>query len=92
MAIATPQILATLGSSFAFKFFQKPRGTPGDHSFSYVLAAGGVFALVAAWLTSRIQDEVPVTEDGALENGGTSGMEREGLIRRGSFSYGEGVN
>lgn len=69
MAVTMPQIIATLASSVAFKFLQKPRGTPGDHSFAYVLAAGGVSTLVAAWLTSRIQDEVPTTEEGLLEEG-----------------------
>jgi len=29
MAVAAPQILATIGSSIIFKFLQKPRGTPG---------------------------------------------------------------
>jgi len=58
MSVASPQILATIGSSIVFKFLQKPRGTPGDRSFAVVLAAGGVSTLVAAWLTSRIKDEV----------------------------------
>jgi len=60
MSIATPQILATIGSSIIFKFLQKPRGVPGDRSYSVVLAAGGISTLVAAWLTSRIKDEVPL--------------------------------
>ncbi|KAE8446687.1 hypothetical protein EG329_011731 [Mollisiaceae sp. DMI_Dod_QoI] len=60
MSIAAPQILATIASSIMFKFLQKPRGVPGDHSYSVVLAAGGISTLVAAWLTSRIKDEVPL--------------------------------
>lgn len=60
MAIASPQIIATVGSSIIFKFLQKPRGVPGDRSYSVVLAAGGICTLVAAWLTSRIKDEVPL--------------------------------
>jgi solute carrier family 45 protein 1/2/4 len=60
MAIATPQILATVTSSIIFKFLQKPRGVPGDRSYSVVLAVGGLSTLVAAWLTSRIKDEVPL--------------------------------
>jgi solute carrier family 45 protein 1/2/4 len=60
MSIATPQILATIGSSIIFKFLQKPRGVPGDRSYAVVLAAGGISTLVAAWLTSRIKDEVPL--------------------------------
>ncbi|KAG4427781.1 hypothetical protein IFR05_016735 [Cadophora sp. M221] len=63
MAIASPQILATIASSIIFKFLQKPRGTPGDRSISVVLAAGGLSTLVAAWLTSRIKDEVELPEE-----------------------------
>lgn len=85
MAIATPQILATLGSSVMFRFLQKPRGTPGDRSYAAVLAAGGVFTLVAAWLTSRIKDEVELPEGGDLGRS-TSALRRSmsqerGLIR-----------
>lgn len=68
MAIATPQILATIGSSIMFKFLQKPRGTPGDHSIAYVLAVGGFSTLVAAFLTSRIKDEVEIPQT-LLEEG-----------------------
>jgi solute carrier family 45 protein 1/2/4 len=67
MAIAAPQILATVGSSIIFKFFQKPRGTPGDHSISIVLASGGLFTLIAAFLTSRIKDEVVLEEEHAYQ-------------------------
>ena len=68
MAIATPQIIATVGSSIIFKFFQKPRGTPGDRSIPIVMAAGGVSTLVAAYLTSKIKDEVQLPE-GMIEEG-----------------------
>ncbi|KAI0199652.1 major facilitator superfamily domain-containing protein [Astrocystis sublimbata] len=57
MAIASPQMIATLGSSIIFRFFQKPRGVPGDHSYSIVLASGGVFVLFAAYLVHRIKDD-----------------------------------
>ncbi|CAD6502364.1 BgTH12-04957 [Blumeria graminis f. sp. triticale] len=57
MSIAAPQIFATVGSSIVFRFLQKPRGTPGDQSMSFVLAAGGIFTVVAAWLTSRMENE-----------------------------------
>ncbi|KAI1425989.1 major facilitator superfamily domain-containing protein [Xylaria sp. FL1777] len=57
MAIASPQMIATLGSSVIFRFFQKPRGVPGDHSYSIVLASGGVFVLFAAYLVHRIEDD-----------------------------------
>ncbi|KAI9646130.1 hypothetical protein NHQ30_005570 [Ciborinia camelliae] len=60
MSVAAPQILATLGSSVIFKFMQKPRGTPGDRSFAVVMAAGGISTLFAAYLTSRIKDEIEV--------------------------------
>lgn len=81
MAIASPQILATLGSSIIFKFLQKKRGEPGDRSIAIVLACGGVSTLVAAWLTSRIKDEVVLNDDDIAEGGG---VERQGLVRRGS--------
>ena len=91
MAIATPQIIATVGSSIIFKFFQKPRGTPGDHSISYVMAAGGVSTLVAAYLTSRIKDEVEIPE-AVVEEGGHAAPQRprrssEGDLIRSSHSY-----
>ncbi|KAI0976188.1 major facilitator superfamily domain-containing protein [Xylaria arbuscula] len=57
MAIASPQMIATLGSSIIFKFFQKPRGVPGDHSYAIVLASGGVFVLFAAYLVHKIEDD-----------------------------------
>lgn len=60
MSVAAPQILATLGSSLIFKFMQKPRGTPGDRSFAVVMAAGGICTLFAAYLTSRIKDEIEI--------------------------------
>ncbi|KAI6092626.1 major facilitator superfamily domain-containing protein [Hypoxylon rubiginosum] len=62
MAIASPQFIATLGSSVIFRFFQKPRGVPGDHSIAIVLACGGFFALVAAFFIHRISDDMSVPE------------------------------
>lgn len=58
MAIAAPQMLSTLGSSIVFRVFQKPRGTPGDHSIGIVFACGGVFVLIAAYFIYRIQDDL----------------------------------
>jgi solute carrier family 45 protein 1/2/4 len=90
MAIAAPQILATIGSSIIFKFLQKPRGTPGDRSIAVVLAAGGISTLVAAWLTSRIKDEVELpgemvpTEEPTREERRSLSRER-GLVRSGSY-------
>ncbi|KAI1145043.1 major facilitator superfamily domain-containing protein [Nemania diffusa] len=60
MAIASPQMIATLGSSIIFRFFQKPRGVPGDHSYSIVLASGGLFVLVAAYLVHKIDDDMSI--------------------------------
>lgn len=57
MAIAAPQILATIGSSLIFKIFQKPRGTPGDHSIAIVMAIGGVTVGASAWFIHLIRDE-----------------------------------
>lgn len=94
MAIAAPQIIATVGSSIIFKFFQKPRGTPGDRSISIVMALGGITVLGAAWLVHRIDDDVAVPADelsGIMEAGAsdgilTGGPPRPSLSQRTSFS------
>lgn len=57
VAIAAPQVIATLVSSIMFKFLQKPRGTAGDDSVAWVLRFGGICAVVAAWLTLRVNEE-----------------------------------
>ncbi|ROW12313.1 hypothetical protein VMCG_00466 [Cytospora schulzeri] len=59
MAIAAPQIFATIGSSIIFKIFQKPRGTPGDHSIAIVMAIGGFSVGASAWFIHLIKDEAP---------------------------------
>lgn len=59
MAIAAPQIIATVASSIIFRFFQKPRGTPGDHSIAIVMALGGIAVLVSAHFIHLIKDEAP---------------------------------
>jgi solute carrier family 45 protein 1/2/4 len=70
MAIAAPQILATVASSIIFRIFQKPRGVPGDHSIAIVLALGGFFVLIAAYFVHLIQDEVaPIDTLVAVEEG-----------------------
>lgn len=58
VAIAAPQIIATLVSSAIFKMAQKPRGEPGDDSVGWVLRFGGIAALIAAYMTSRVEDDV----------------------------------
>ena len=68
VAIAAPQIIATLVSSVIFQLAQKPRGEPGDDSVGWVLRFGGVAALVAAYMTSRVGDEAKGKENG-LEDG-----------------------
>lgn len=60
MSIAAPQILATMGSSLIFKFFQKPRGEAGDHSYAIVMAIGGITVGASAWFIHLIRDEPEV--------------------------------
>jgi solute carrier family 45 protein 1/2/4 len=88
MSVSTPQIIATIGSSIIFKFFQKPRGTPGDRSISIVMAIGGISTLVAAYLTSKIKDEVEIPE-GLVEEGHAARRPRQSeegsLIRNSSL-------
>lgn len=61
MAIAAPQILANVGSSIIFKIWQKPRGTPGDKSMSFVLAIGGLFVLASAFFVRDLDEQSPST-------------------------------
>jgi solute carrier family 45, member 1/2/4 len=56
MAIAAPQIIATVASSIIFRVFQKKRGEPGDHSIAIVMALGGIAVLVSAWFIHRIKE------------------------------------
>jgi solute carrier family 45 protein 1/2/4 len=75
MAIAAPQIIATVASSIIFRFFQKPRGTPGDHSIAIVMALGGIAVLISAYFIHLIKDEPAVTEEDqivAVEEGESS--------------------
>lgn len=74
MAIAAPQIIATVVSSIIFRFFQKPRGTPGDHSIAVVLALGGISVLISAFFIHRIKDDPDVPTDimSAIEDGEAS--------------------
>jgi solute carrier family 45 protein 1/2/4 len=57
VAIAAPQVIATLVSAIMFKLLQKPRGVAGDDSVAWVLRFGGLCALVAAYLTLRVHEE-----------------------------------
>lgn len=58
VAISFPQIVSTLISSAIFKALQKPRGEPWDDSVGWVMRFGGCAALVAAWLTKRLDEGV----------------------------------
>ena len=57
VAIAAPQIIATLVSSAIFKLTQRPRGVAGDDSVGWVLRFGGLAALIAAYMTLRIRED-----------------------------------
>jgi solute carrier family 45 protein 1/2/4 len=57
VAIAAPQVIATLVSSVIFKFLQKPRGAAGDDSVAWVLRFGGCCAIIAAYMTTRVKEE-----------------------------------
>ena len=67
MAIAAPQIIATVGSSIIFKIWQKPRGTPGDHSIGMVLALGGGCVLIASFFVAKIQEDSSAPPDAIIE-------------------------
>jgi len=80
VAVAAPQIVATLVSSAIFKLAQKPRGQPYDWSVAWVLRFGGLAALVAAFFTWRVHEEADVakaSEKRRKERG--TGEEGEGL-------------
>lgn len=57
VSVSAPQILATLVSSVIFKIAQRDRGQAGDTSVGWVLRFGGVAALVAAFMTKRVEKE-----------------------------------
>ncbi|KAJ4391631.1 hypothetical protein N0V93_005250 [Gnomoniopsis smithogilvyi] len=78
MSIAAPQILATMGSSLIFKFFQKPRGEAGDHSYAIVMAIGGITVGASAWFIHLIRDE-PEVEVLDAEADGEAGEDNEPL-------------
>lgn len=56
VAVSSPQILASLASSVIFHFLQKPRGVPGDNSVGWTLRLGGLAAMVAAFITYRLDE------------------------------------
>jgi solute carrier family 45 protein 1/2/4 len=87
MAIAAPQIIATVASSIIFRFFQKPRGEPGDHSIAIVLALGGITVLISAFFIHRIRDDpgAPVDVMSAVEDGEASSRPSTAHSRSRSF-------
>ena len=79
VAVAAPQVVATLVSSAIFKLAQKQRGEPYDTSVGWVLRFGGLAALVAAFFTWRIREDAePAKGNGGKQEGGT-GEEVRGL-------------
>ena len=58
VAISAPQIIATVVSSIIFEVAQRDRGTAGDTSVGWVLKFCGLAALIAAWRTLKIKEEV----------------------------------
>lgn len=66
--ISAPQILATLISSIIFKLAQKPRGSPWDDSVGWVLRFGGIAALVAAYMTWRLDEEGEIRDEAGDED------------------------
>jgi len=89
MAIAAPQIIATVASSIIFRVFQKPRGAPGDHSIAIVLALGGITVLISAFFIHRIRDDpggAPVDVMSAAEDGEAAGS-RPGTSHSTARSY-----
>jgi len=57
VAISIPQIFSTLVSSLIFKALQKPRSEPWDDSVGWVMRFGGVAALIAAVLTTSLEEK-----------------------------------
>lgn len=95
VAIASPQIIATLGSSLMFKLLQKPRGTPGDTSVGWVLRVGGLTTLIAAYIASKIDEEKDVEQallDGEVEEQEETGRGRRSVNLQRSHSSGGLLN
>jgi solute carrier family 45 protein 1/2/4 len=61
VAISAPQVIATVFGSVLFKWLQKPRGAPGDESVAWFFRVGGLCALCAAYLTTKVGEEADTT-------------------------------
>ena len=70
VAVSMPQIFASLVCSLIFKAAQRPRGIPGDESTAWVLRFGGVAALIAAYMTYRVEEEGDKMAETEVELGG----------------------
>jgi solute carrier family 45 protein 1/2/4 len=88
VSIAAPQVIATLGSSIVFRFLQKPRGTPGDRSMPAVFAIGGIFALIAAFMASRLQEEKEAPQEVVQNGSRRPARPRRSMSRSASFGGG----
>ena len=58
VAVSAPQVISTIVASIVFKFLQRGRGVAGDDSVGWVLRLAGFAALVAAWRTLKIKEDV----------------------------------
>ncbi|ROT38523.1 hypothetical protein SODALDRAFT_277469 [Sodiomyces alkalinus F11] len=95
MAIAAPQMIATIGSSIIFRIWQKPRGTPGDRSMSVVLALGGIAVFVSSFFVACIHETTSGAGDcvaAAEEGEGEPILSRTGPNRQESHRHGPEVS
>ena len=79
VAVAAPQIVATLVSSAIFKLAQKQRGEPYDTSVGWVLRFGGLAALVAAVFTWTIKEDAESVKGNGRKREEGNGEEERGL-------------
>ena len=63
VALCAPQVISTLISSAIFNITQRNRGEAGDDSVGWVLRFGGLAALVAAFMTTRIDERWATQHD-----------------------------
>jgi solute carrier family 45 protein 1/2/4 len=76
VAVSAPQVIATLISSLIFQMMARPRGVPGDNSVAWCLRFGGLCAIVAAVLTTRVGEDGITTRSLARESQRGSGSTR----------------
>lgn len=88
VSIAAPQVIATVLSSLIFRALQKPRGTPGDRSMPVVMAAGGIFAMIGAFIASRLAEEKDLPMEIPQEGNRRPARPRRSMSRSASFGGG----